>query len=94
MLQIVARADYRIVAATMGHAGNSHDSTIMQRHSFRKNRENIFTPGTRVIEGAEVSYFEIGDSSSPVTKSMKPYTHTWPMPKPITTTGIQVQRWL
>lgn len=78
----------------MGHAGNSHDSTIMQKHSFWKNRENIFTPGTRVIEGAEVPYFEIGDSSSPVTKSMKPYTHTWPMPKPITTTGIQVQRWL
>ena len=94
MLQIVARADYRIVAATMGHAGNYHDSTIMQKHSFWKNRENIFTPGTRVIEGAEVPYFEIGASSSPVTRSMKPYTHTWPMPKPITTTGIQVQRWL
>ena len=65
---IVAGADYRIVAATMGYAGNSHDSTIMKKRSFWKNRENIFTPEARVIEGVEVPYLEI-------TMSMKPYTH-------------------
>lgn len=76
MLQIVAGADYRIVAARMGYAGNSHDSTIMKKRSFWKNRENIFTPEARVIEGLGVPYFEIGDSASPIMRSMKPYTHT------------------
>ena len=75
VLQIVAGADYRIVAGTMGYAGNSHDSTIMKKPSFWKNRENIFTPGARVIEGVEVPYLETGDSGSPMTRSMKPYTH-------------------
>ena len=72
VLQIVAGADYRIVAARMGYAGNSHDSTIMKKRSFWKNRENIFTPGARVIEGLEVPYLEIGDSGSPITRLMKP----------------------
>lgn len=36
VLQIVAGADYRIVAATMGYAGNSHDSTIVKKHFLEK----------------------------------------------------------
>ena len=76
MLQIVAGADYIILAATMGHAGNSYDSTLMKKHSFWKNRESIFPPGARVIKGVEVPYLEIGDSAFPITtRSMKPYTH-------------------
>ena len=38
VLQIVAGADYWILADTMGHAGNTHDSTIMENHSFWTNR--------------------------------------------------------
>lgn len=76
VLQIVAGADYRILAATMGHAGNCHDSTIMKKHSFWRNREDIFPQGFRVIEGVKVKYFEIGDSAFPLTdRSMKPFTH-------------------
>ena len=60
----------------MGHAGNSHDSTIMRKHSFWKNREQIFPQGSRVIEGVTIKYFEIGDSAFPLTtRSMKPFTH-------------------
>ena len=76
VLQIVAGADYKILTATMGHAGNSHDSTIMRKHSFWKNREQIFPQGSRVIEGVTIKYFEIGDSAFPLTtRSMKPFTH-------------------
>ncbi|XP_068728082.1 uncharacterized protein [Montipora capricornis] len=76
VLQIVAGADYRILAATMGHAGNTHDSTIMKNHSFWKNREDIFPPGSRVIDGLRIPYLEIGDSAFKLTpRSMKPYTH-------------------
>ena len=78
VLQIVAGADYRILAATVGHAGNTHDSTIMKNHSFWKNRsrEDIFPPGSRVIEGVRIPYLEIGDSAFKLTpRSMKPYTY-------------------
>ncbi|KAK2572795.1 Protein ALP1-like [Acropora cervicornis] len=76
VLQIVAGADYRILAATMGHAGNTHDSTIMKNHSFWKNREDIFPPGSRVIEGVRIPYLETGDSAfKPTPTSMKPCTH-------------------
>lgn len=76
VLQIVAGADYRILAATMGHAGNSHDSTIMKKHFFWKEKEEIFPPGARVIEGVKVPFLEIGHSAFPLTtRSMKPYTH-------------------
>lgn len=76
VLQIVAGADYRILAATTGHAGNSHDSTIMKKHSFWVKREEIFPPGARVIQGVQVPFLEIGDSAFPlITRSMKPYTH-------------------
>ena len=76
VLQIVAGADYRILAATMGHAGNTHDSTIKKNHSFWKNREDIFPPRSRVIEGVRIPYLEIGDSAFKLTpRSMKPYTH-------------------
>ena len=44
VLQIVAGADYRILSATMGHAGNSHDAKMMRKHSFWRNREHIFPP--------------------------------------------------
>lgn len=63
VLQIVAGADYRILAATMGHAGNSHDSTIMKQHSFWVKREEIFPPGARVIKGVHVPFLEIGYSA-------------------------------
>ena len=70
VLQIFAGADYRILAATMGHAGNTHDSTMVKNHSF------IFPPGSRVIEGVKIPYLEIGDSAFILTpRSMKPYTH-------------------
>ena len=60
----------------MGHAGNFHDSTIMEKHSFWKNREDIFPLGVRVIEGVEVPYLETGDSAFPITtRSIKPHTH-------------------
>ena len=60
----------------MGHAGNTHDSTIMKNHSFWKNREDIFPPRSRVIEGVRTPYLEIGDSAFKLTpRSMKPYTH-------------------
>ena len=59
----------------MGHAGNSHDAT-MGKQSFCRNREHIFPPGCRVIEGVHVKYFEICDSAFPLTtRSMKPFTH-------------------
>lgn len=76
VLQIVAGADYRILTATVGHAGNSHDSTIMKKHSFWQKREEIFPPGARVIEGVQVPFLEIGDSAFPLTtRSTRPYTH-------------------
>ena len=76
VLQVVAGADYKILSATMGHAGNSHDATIMRKHYFWKNREKIFPPETRVINGVTVKYFEIGDSAFSLTdRSMKPFTH-------------------
>ena len=42
VLQIVARADYRILTATVGHAGNSHDSTIMKKTFVLAERRRNF----------------------------------------------------
>ena len=64
VLKIVARANFRILTATVGHAENSHDSTIMIKHSFWQKREEIFPPGARVIEGVQVPFLEIGGSAS------------------------------
>ena len=75
VLQIVAGADYGILAATMGHAGNAHDATSMRKHVFWQKREEIVPQGTRNIEGIQVLYIEIGDSALPLKRSMKPYMH-------------------
>ena len=48
----------------------------MKNHSFWKNREDNFPPGSRIIVGVRIPYLEIGDSAfKPTPRSMKPYTH-------------------
>ena len=51
VLQIIAGVDYQSLASTMGHARNTHESTIMKNHSFWKNREGIFHLNQELLKG-------------------------------------------